>query len=1134
MPMPEESMDSSSPIGTALDLSAKEKVPRPLPGEEMDFSPGPLPALMILNNEGILASWWVVYADSIRQGTTYPALLAEGNQTRPQSQPSQSTPAFGSIPTPTAPTFGQSAFGAISSGPGLEVSNNTSGSLFGGGRTLGPSGGSAFGQLSSFGKSQSSWVNTSGATQPQSTQPAFGQPSFGSSTGRGGSTQGAAFGSTGGLGQKASPWGTSSSVAPQTVGSAFGQPNGLGMRSGYTLGAPATNPFGSIDTSKSPFASYTQGSSFAQAAAKVGGESPFAKSGTGASFMSTMDTDTSFGTPDKGDDTASGFSLSGFKLGSTFTGDGSTKANGPKPAAKQAGFGFGPGFGGALDEAKDSVFTPQSKEADMEDDDMALNESRSGSLSQPGKVDEAIEVKDQLSDAAPPKTGGFFGTQTQEKTTPAAVQSSAPAFPSFSKSELTAPSKPATQPTETQPPKAGGLFGTQAQERSTPAAVQTSGPAPSIFPKSTLTTTPASTPRKPAETPDSAVTPPSPEIKAEPEDAETPIGVSKSIPEAPLPPESTSKTAYAPGDSSNSSKSSPDDAPLPPDWTPARTKLQNEERPPSEDSTSPEATASPEDAPLPPDFVLPKSKSKPTEPSSEEATGLPADGDDEGWDDEGSGVDVAQEMSPTDQNQSFGVTPESSFGASFERTPLGEKMLGKGQSQPSRQNVKSLFGEAGEPSAPYLPPPTRTKESPRSPSPVRLLPPTESLRPDTARSVSAPSRGLNFMANRKAGASKPSSTLKERPSAQQQRQQNLEAILAQRTKRQEEEEQDLSDREDERVREELEAELEATKTLDDFIAHQDYVGGVTKPGIPGQIEKVYRDINSMVDTLGLNARSLSAFVKGHSELAKDGGRSMEDLEDEDWCLIEIADLSTMEGQLAGRLQNGRLQNVQEKLDASRDLRKDFAKLRTKRAEIKRFFDTKADPEQKEALRAAPLNDDYAVQQHKLRRKFADVQKSIAEVEEKITMLRTSLAAGDPNKDAPLKRPTVEAVTNTILKMTTMIEKKSGDIDVLENQMRKLCIPSINQPLNREGSSFTPEASVDQLSGLMNATSLASGTAESPFRRSIGEHGTLRKRMKSITPDEIARLKAKTNRRREVSRMVQEAFLRTGPKIRTLE
>ena len=61
---------------------------------------------------------------------------------------------------------------------------------------------------------------------------------------------------------------------------------------------------------------------------------------------------------------------------------------------------------------------------------------------------------------------------------------------------------------------------------------------------------------------------------------------------------------------------------------------------------------------------------------------------------------------------------------------------------------------------------------------------------------------------------------------------------------------ELSDEEDVRVRELLASEVEPSMDLEPFIAHQDYVGRVNKLGIAGQIEKVFRDINSMIDTDG--------------------------------------------------------------------------------------------------------------------------------------------------------------------------------------------------------------------------------------------------------------------------------------------
>ena len=1102
LPMAEsmtESVMDTSPLGVALDLSATEKVLRPLPGEEMDSSPGPLPAFMILNNEGILAAWWIVYADSIRQGTSFPGLVVESSSQALQ-QVQQRTSMNNNAITPTAPTFGQSTSSGILSGAGPATATMPAPSPFGGvsGGVSSTNGGSTFGMTSNISKSGSPWTsNTSTSSSPQNSSVSSNKPSFGATTTIGGSAQIPAFGATGGIGNRGSPWGSAPAIGtPQTGGSTFGQPSGLGARSGSVFGgASGGGSFGSQTQSLSSgppqvgFANFATGGGFAAAAAQTGGQSPFTKAGTG-SFGSVMDTDTSFGgtSQKKADAAPSIFSPSGFTLGSTFTGDGSAKTDGPKPSSNQIDSSmFGSGFSGALGEAQKDASEPLIKEADMDDhdSDMAPSEGSAGSSIEPEAKSEATNV----------------------------VQ-------------------PEGKPLDTAAPKASGLFGTQAQQKTTPAVVQSSAPAPPVIETPTLTSTPQNTPQKPDQTPQLSKTPPSPPIKREPESAETPEGVPKSIPEAPLPPDPISKASYAPGDSSTSSKSSTDDSHPIADFTPLRTKLNNEEKPPEQTSSSPE------DVPLSPESTPQETQSKAVDQPSEAEVSLPADDEDDRLDDEGSGVDIAQEVSPiSDPIQSLGVTPGSSFGPSFEQSPLGD-MFGKGSRQPPRQHVKSLFGEVGQPAAPYLPPPTRKPESPRSPSPSRLHPQAEKLRPENARSVSAPGQPTNLLANRRAGIKQMNATLKVQPNTQEPPQRDVEAFVAQRARRQAEEEQDLSDHDDERVREELETEVEGTRTLDDFLAHQDYVGNITKPGIPGLIEKVYRDINSMVDTLGMNARALEAFVKGHSEMAKDGGRSLEDLDNDDWCLIEVAELGTLESHLAEQLRDGRLQDIHGKREICRDAQKDIAKLRTKRADITRFFEAKSDPEQIEAIRTAPLSATQASQQHELRKKYTAIQKLVAEAEEKITLLRTSIATQDTsNGKGSLRKPTVEAVTNTIQKMTNLIEKKSGDIDVLENQMRKLRFASIEQTLSREGSPSALSSAMSQLSMSRDRGVTAAGAMDSPssqLRRSTGDQGTPRRRLNTITIDEVARHQAKSKQRKEVNRVIQEAFLKAGPRIRTLE
>lgn len=1093
-----ESMEDTSPIGIVIDMSAKEKVLRPLPGEEMDSSPGPVPALMVLNNEGLLSVWWIIYAESIRQGTTYPGLVSELSQGPHQSQGTAQLPAFGGT-SGSGPNFGQSALGAgASTGFSNVGAKNPSPSLFGGGNAPGPS--SAFGAPSTTGASSSPWTSSGFSSVNANTgASSFGKPSFGSASTIGGSTATPAFGSTGGIGNRGSVWGGTPSGAPQTTGgSVFGQSAGLGTGGGSTFGVPSTSgTFGTGATSSSSlapaqggFASFAKGPGFMSASPQGSVESPFAKAGTGTSFGSTMDTDTPFGgTPQKKAGASNNFlSPGGFTLGSTFTKDDSGPADLPKPTTSKQDSMFGD-FGTALGEANKEVPQAESKEADMDDDDG--------------------DVAGSESSEEPPANS--------KTRTPAAKQ---------------AQSRGGIADTTT--PKFGAMFGTQSHTKTTPAAVQSSTPTPSIFGRvPSPTTTPAETPQKQQDSsPLTAQTPPSPSIKPEPEDQETPVGVSKSIPEAPLPPESTSKVSYAPGDSPNSSKSSAEDGP-PLDRNSSKTKLRSVEKAPT---GSPEPSEDGGDGPMPPDFVASKTNPKSLERQANEDLPLPGDEGDDGLDDEGSGVDVAQEVSPTsDPNQSPRITPGSSFGASFGPSPVSS-MFSK--PQPPRQSVKTLFGEVSQSNVPVLPPPSRSQQSPRSPSPIRLAPPGDSLRPENARSISAPSRPPNAIAQQKTAKLPSGLTTPSLPSAQEQRRKEREALAARRSKQQAEEEQDLSDREDERVREELETEVEPTTILDEYLAHQDYVGGVTKPGIPGQIEKVYRDINSMVDTLGLNARALEGFVKGHLTTAKGDGRSLDDLEDSDWRLMEINDLVDLENSLQEQLDEGRVQDVQAKLNACRDMRKDLSKLRTRRTDIAKVLNSSPDEDEANTSRYAPLSAEGAQKQHDLRIAYTKVQKLIAEAESNIVLLRASLASHDTSdgKAAPSKKPTVEAVTNTIRKMTSMVERKSGDIDFLEAQMRKLRFSSINQD-SREGSPLAAASPGMKSPLAKNLSGPAPSGVESPsnaMRRSTGESGTPRKGMSGVTPDELARYRTKMERRKEVNRIMREAFAKAGPKTQSLD
>jgi len=1091
MPMSED-LAETSPIGLGFDLSSKDKVERPLPKEEYDTSQGPLPALMVLNNEGVLCAWWFVYAESIRQGTTFPGLVGGGGV--PSLQESQ---AERQASLQAAPVFGQNGFGTPST-----ASASPFASAFGKPSALGSAStsGSSFGSTSAFEKPTAAFG--SGMTRPAANQtegPTFGKSGFGplAATSAGPTIQGTAFGLAGGMGSRSSPWGIPSGGTAAASGNVFGQ-SGFNAPKAAPFGLSSNN--GTPATSSGAFASFaSKPSPFMTAAPSSGIGNIFSKPSNDTSFRSGMDTDAGFGAPlGKGVEAAKTSSGSeGFTLGSTFKPDEPAAQDVPKNTTTSGGPMFGNGFGDILRASQNEVAAPNTRDADMDvGDDAPLD----GTLSTPavkgsaaGATTPAPPRAPSAQVSAPPKVGGLFGTQAQSETTPVAVGSS--------------------QPT-------GFTIGTFGK------------PTPS-------TTTPSDTPKKADQPRPSVET--SPKIKEEPHsddggdisplnehEAAPPLGYStpeaphvSKTPEAPLPPESTSKASFAPGDSSNSSKSS-GDAPMPPDFLPSKTKLK-------------EVEAAPEEAELPSDGGDDGSDRLTDQDSYDE--------DDEGsvnLDEEGSGVDVAQEISPSsDSNQSTKITPGSSFGGPQDKSSLGG-LFGRITAPPDRQKGKpSLFGEVGKTSAPFLPPPTKTQQSPRSPSPVRSNTLGDSLRPDNARSISAPGpfQALN---NRKAALGRTAVPAKPQQSPKEVREELRKQMAAEQAKAREEEEQDLSDREDERVREELATDVEGTLNLDQFLAHQDYVGGDVKPGIPGQIEKVYRDINSMIDTLGINARSLKAFIKGHEEKHKsDGPRARDDLEKDDWCLIEIGDLPNIEDEFFEKLENNCTQNSQDMIEDCRGLRKETATLRARGADIVRAIDTQSDPDEVESVRTAPLSLDQTTQQHELRKKMARFQKLLAEAEENITMLRAKLATCETSngKSPPVKKPTVEAVTSTIMKMINIVRNKNSDIEALEDQMRRLRFSSVGSLSSREGSPFNPASSRRKAASRFGAS--VNGHFHTPNRssvlgRSMNGEGTPRKAVKDITPEEVERYREKARRRREINEIMRREFEKGGPRIRALD
>ncbi|KAJ5196044.1 hypothetical protein N7449_006523 [Penicillium cf. viridicatum] len=1140
-----DSGDETSVIGLAQNLSATENVIAPLPGSDILESSTPLPGVLLLNNDGILSSWWFVYADSIRQNIPYSGLISSGQATQAPSQPQAIAPTPAPAPT-QKPAFGQSGFGSPSPFGQPAFGKPAGAPAFGSPSAMGAStmGATAFGKQSAPAFGSPSRLGGSpgpafGKPSSPAPGPAFGTPSqpgasFGTPSTPGQPQFGkSGFGAMGsGLGQSSSPANPFGAKGATSSGGGFSSFSGGGGFSGFATAKPGESPFAAKQPSESPFAAtQPKASPFGTASA---GESAFAKS-SASPFGAKPQAPTSFPPPASSEvKNPFGAPQGGFELKATFKGDGSAVNDGPNPDKPSSG-AFS--FGGSFDEM---VSTP-----------------RKGSSSPSESMDDDTEDIEPVNK----ETFSIFGGASKPASqTPTSMFSS--------KTQTT---KTTTSAENTKSPLS--MFGATADQ--------------------TRVTSPLSTLSDKTETPKKNWS-----------------NTSSIDVEAPLPPDPTTRASYAAGDTSasdNVSKCSAEDAPLPPDFTKAKKSLQPEDDAPlapdflslknsgdgrrssppdflTQKKTAPKT----DDAPLPPDFLTKPKKSetavipeeaplppdftaKPKTKSFEEAVPIPDESDESGISDGDS--EAADESDFSDSGEEIThdeafiakskPSAQSSFGAVSEQSSTGGFFSSPARNADDKGRLpRQLFGEISK--QPLLPPPgpiaQGNREPYRSPSPVRiggkknvLFSEKPHTRKGSTGALHSRKASLTQIAHRDGHLRKASDVARE----EQEKQARAHAAA----QLQEDDVLSLSDDdEDDRLRDELTQPVEPVDTLDPFLPHQNYMGETAKPGIAGQVERLYRDINSMVDTLGINARSMAGFLL-HQQPNKpsdiDGwvmvlnSDQPADILDTKMTLKDIERFEELIASIAQSLDNQRVQGVDEKLDACRDLlTKQVVTLRGQFASIRKTLDAHTDIG---AILEAPLSAEQGALQHDLRTTFTNIQVKMTALEQAVSLLRAKIADIPQANGTGRNRPTVEAVTKTIATMMSMAEGKSTDIDVLEAQMRKLGVDiAPTGPPSREASPFsTPRKNV---AGRIPMTPGSRGSVDGSayhtpesasrglnFRASI--NGSVRQsRLRSVEgagetalpQEDVVQYKAKKSRRQHLNANLKKAFEDKQAKVRGVD
>ena len=1111
LPLSSDQQDTS-PIGMAIDLSSTEQVPNPIPSDlELLETAGPVPNLIILNNEGILVSWWIIHNDSVREKTTYPGFATV--QALQQGVTSNiNNPSQVSAPSPITATTTASPF----SKPSLGVSSTQS--------AFNSTATPTFGTSSPIGSVKPSWTTTgfsSGTATGASSAPAFGQtafgntstPSFGSSSTLG---KPAVFGQAASPGIGATTFGQPSPFGSNAKASPFAAAGAASKQSGFASFSNASgfSAFGGAQAdqiSKSPFGA---------ASGKVGFGQPSSGNVFGANTASTSP----FGAARPSGSTMFGGSSGTFKLQSSFQGDGSAKDDGPKPEQADK-FGFGASLDDMIGETNDALSPTHDQETEMGDetskgdsdsargDDGPSGQTVPGQASQPttSLITPPATLNQPKSTPAPPLSN-LFGNASDKSTTP---------LPPPSNTGWSFGALPSTTPKETPAPSHMSLFGTKTAGDDTPANVQKSQPSHPFEPLKK-----------------------GPEIKQEPPSDDESVDLSN-VPEAPLPPDPVSKPLYVAGDTSVSSiasKTPPDDAPLPPDFL---------------------SSEKPDDAPSPPDFL-----SSAKEIHDERLQELPSDGEEEDDDEEnfssdfeGSGEEVAegssqQEDGGDEHQEQLQTSPESSFKSgdrSTEVSPTGGLFTKVTATTFGSRNSRPLFGEVGRSGPTFAPP--KPHESPRSPSPVRKVFPVDGLRVDPSRSVSAPAHPRSVIDQRKAEYQQSTlalqaSRIKEEEVAKEKARRE-EAI---RRKAQEEQEQlaALRDDEDDRLRQELERPITPTSTLDDFMTYQPKaLEDTTKTGIPAQIERLYSDINSMVYTLGINVRSLTSFMQYQQpNITNQSWPSvltsetpMDALNDE-WLLGDITRLHEGQTVLSTALEDAKIDAFSDKLQQCQQLLgHHLFELRAKLTSIRKSLSALT---REDTSLSAPLSAEQSSIQNDLRRASASVQSKLVHVEDSLVVLRAKLAesgASDTSnprsstfgRTSSQRKPTVEAVTKTVGKMMAMAEQKSADIDVLESQLKKLALSSMTASTTSNGERVNGDNVVSTPQKLRRsangATPRSAGsvyqTPESKFSSSVRSTRGFRASQSGgsvvISSEDRERWQAQARRKQETAALVKSVL-----------
>ncbi|KAF8438282.1 hypothetical protein BGX38DRAFT_1209791 [Terfezia claveryi] len=1178
LPLGDQDMTDTSPIGVALDLSSRENVPRPITGEEPEET-GPLPIFMVLNNESLVSAWHIVYDDAVRNNCEYSQLAVVKEKQAPYVQPEAKVsafntgtgskiggdikpfaapgiaPAFGQPTLPAKPTFGQLAFGRP-----------------------------AFEQQAAVG--QSGW-GAAPSTPTASSAPEFGTSSFGSTAPP--SIGGTTLPSSSGFGKFASAGSFASMAASTTAGSGPAWAKGLGSN---TTSSSTFGGLGPLNDSRSSFGGLQRSGSegaFGSAAVPLKIHSTFQADkagdmsstpdnqgglfgGFGPSLGGALGVDSTLSVPDADMDAESPMVATPVDKEEDMQSTPSEPSTPPQvrpaaPGAPKPGlFGDFRASKPAPAFASTAVTTTAPKSpppAPLPPSPVA--ERKSTPESPPVPLDAPLPpgsvsktTKEEIPDLPLPQMHGdkFKDDQSkiEDKEVPKNVFLQKPSLGPFSSAageknpfvNTAAFGKPSITSSPLSWTSEGSLLGTSAPS----STVGKPTPLAPAFSSSIKAPTPGLFSQPKPDSPAGSPTPADkPALSSSPSTAppKSPLGVSDGMPA----PESLS----APLQSAFATTTQP----LPPldegsllSTSPAVRK----------DTKAGGSVFDSPPAELTGGIFAGLSKKKPVKSDRVDKTEIkqalssrisvtPATKSTLGKKPEvGKKLDLGRAKTTlVNRMHRFGT------GKSMKPSPLSRRALedededkdeedleeedeveeeGEGDNDEDYEEIESEVDE-----------PEEEEEDEEKPASKAAIGDLKLKKPKSAFGDTKPTSAIGNLKQESASVlgHKVPAQLLPKPAASTPEQELAPRVTTPAPPA------PPPEYEDERIRNILHSEIpvEPNPATPVFAQNDKIVEASPDDSFEAIYDKAYESCNVMVNSIGLLARNMEAYVSAHSkapdELKHIRYRPVHQLtEVDEWRLSELAYVGLMMSK--ARHVHEIIVNGGEVLNESiNDLTKGILRckcvthpgvqrvilnsllVQTKASELARLERVVTDPKGAAAAQAHYLPPEQALQQRELRNKLATVQYQLEEAEKSVTMLKAHVVARDRGKSGGrVKPPTVEAVRNTILKLMTLVERKNSDVEYLGELLRRL---KAKQAFG--GGSMYEESS------FMRTTMMAIGTPAREKARAVenvGAEGSRAALRMGLHSDELEleEVKEEITARRQMGDKLRKAMKLVGTRV----